>query len=99
MSDGRTNVLFVVSDEERRNDWMEGHVGLPHHERLRRDGTRAADGKGVDVDAAFDEQEHEWYEHGEDRHEMVNLAGDPDRRRELRGLFERLRAQEALHFD
>jgi hypothetical protein len=30
---------------------------------------------------------------------MVNLAGDPERRRELRGLFERLRAQEALHFD
>jgi hypothetical protein len=30
---------------------------------------------------------------------MVNLAGDPGSRRELRGLFERLGAQEALHYD
>ena len=30
---------------------------------------------------------------------MVNLAGDPGSRRGFRGLFERLRAREALHFD
>ncbi len=59
MSDGRPNVLFVVSDE----------------------------------------QEHEWYDHGDDFHEMVNLAGDPGSRRELHRLFERLKAQEALHYD
>jgi len=35
----RPNILFVVSDEERRNDWLDGVVDLPAHERLRRDGT------------------------------------------------------------
>lgn len=59
MSDGRPDVLFVVSDE----------------------------------------QEHEWYDHGEDPHEMVNPAGDPGSHWELRGLFERLRAQEDLYID
>ena len=32
------NILLIVSDEERRNDWLEGVVELPAHERLRRDG-------------------------------------------------------------
>ncbi len=45
------------------------------------------------------EQEHEKYDHGEDPHEMVNPAGDPGSHRKLFGLFERLRAEEALHFD
>ncbi len=32
------NMVLIVSDEERRNDWLEGVVSLPGHERLRRDG-------------------------------------------------------------
>ena len=32
------NILFIVSDEERRNDWMGDRVALPAHERLRADG-------------------------------------------------------------
>ena len=32
------NILLVVSDEERRNDWLDGVVGLPAHQRLRADG-------------------------------------------------------------
>ena len=35
---GLPNILLVVSDEERRNDWLQGAVALPAHERLRRDG-------------------------------------------------------------
>lgn len=34
----RPNILFIVSDEERRNDWLDGKVDLPAHERLRADG-------------------------------------------------------------
>ncbi len=34
----RPNVLLIVSDEERRNDWLDGVVDLPAHERLRADG-------------------------------------------------------------
>ena len=35
---GRPNILLIVSDEERRNDWLDGVVNLPGHERLRADG-------------------------------------------------------------
>ena len=34
----RPNILLIVSDEERRNDWLEGVVDLPAHERLTADG-------------------------------------------------------------
>ncbi len=51
--------------------------------------------KRVDVDAPFEEQEHEWYDRREDPHELVNLARDRGRRAELRENFERLRAYEA----
>ncbi len=34
----RPNILLIVSDEERRNDWLDGAVELPAHERLRSDG-------------------------------------------------------------
>jgi arylsulfatase len=47
------------------------------------------------VDAAFDDQDHEWYDHDGDPLELVNLAHDRARRAELRGFFERLRAYEA----
>ncbi|MHB8329698.1 MAG: hypothetical protein ACYDD6_08770, partial [Acidimicrobiales bacterium] len=47
------------------------------------------------VDADFDDQDHEWYDHDSDSLELVNLANDPARSVELRQLFERLRAYEA----
>ena len=34
----RPNILLIVSDEERRNDWLDGVVDLPAHERLTADG-------------------------------------------------------------
>jgi len=51
--------------------------------------------KLFDVDSDFDDQDHEWYDHGTDPLELVNLANDRSRRSELRGLFERLRVYEA----
>ena len=62
---------------------------------VQRDGTADADGKLFDVDAHFDDQDHEWYETGEDPHELVNLANDRGRRNELRTLFRRLLDYEA----
>jgi arylsulfatase len=55
--------------------------------------------KLFDVDAAFDDQDHEWYDHGEDPLELVNLANDRTRRAELRSLFARLRDYEAEELD
>ncbi len=46
-------------------------------------------------DAAFEDQEHEWYDHAEDPDELANLAMDTGRRNELRSWFEELRAIEA----
>ena len=51
--------------------------------------------KLFDVDSDFDDQDHEWYDHGTDPHELVNLANDRARRTELRDLFERLRQYES----
>ena len=51
--------------------------------------------KTFDVDAAFEDHEHEWYDLVEDPHEMVNLAHDRTRRAELRQQFDRLLAYEA----
>jgi arylsulfatase len=41
-------------------------------------------------DAAFEDQEHEWYDHQEDPHELVNLAMDNGRRAQLRERFAHL---------
>ena len=57
---------------------------------VRRDGTVDDGGKIFDVDADFDEHDHEWYETGPDPHELTNLANDRGRRNELRALFSRL---------
>lgn len=46
--------------------------------------------KLFDVDSDFDDQDHEWYDHSADPFELVNLAHDRARRRELRQQFERL---------
>ena len=51
--------------------------------------------KLFDVDCAFDDQDHEWYDHDTDPHELVNMANDRGRRQELRELFTRLRAYES----
>ncbi|MBV9932886.1 MAG: hypothetical protein JO367_01170 [Actinobacteria bacterium] len=54
--------------------------------------------KLYDVDAGFDDQDHEWYDLQEDPHELVNLAHDRSRRAELRDQFTRLLAYEATDF-
>ncbi|MBV9664082.1 MAG: hypothetical protein JOZ37_08955, partial [Actinobacteria bacterium] len=54
--------------------------------------------KRFDVDADFDDQDHEWYDLHEDPHELVNLAHDRSRRAELRDQFTRLLAYEATDF-
>ena len=46
--------------------------------------------KLFDIDAAFDDHDHEWYDLDADPHELVNLAHDRGRRRELRTHFDRL---------
>jgi len=61
---------------------------------IQRDGTPAPEGKVFDVDADFDDQDHEWYETDEDPHELVNLANDRGRRGRLRELYERLKGYE-----
>jgi arylsulfatase A-like enzyme len=50
--------------------------------------------KLFDVDCAFDDQDHEWYDHDADPHELANLANDRGRRHELLAEFERLREYE-----
>ena len=46
--------------------------------------------KMYDVDAAFEDQEHEWYDLSEDPHELVNLAHDRGRRARAQENYERL---------
>ena len=62
---------------------------------IRRDGIVDIEGKIFDVDARFDEHDHEWYETSGDPHELVNLAHDRGRRNELRALLRRLLDYEA----
>ena len=50
------------------------------------------------MDCAFDDNDHEWYDHDTDPHELVNLANDRGRREELRDIYERMRAYEAGSF-
>jgi arylsulfatase len=54
--------------------------------------------KLYDVDAAFEDQEHEWYDLENDPHEMNNLAHDRGRRGELRANFERMLEYERAEF-
>jgi arylsulfatase A-like enzyme len=54
--------------------------------------------KLYDVDCAFDDNDHEWYDHGDDPDELVNLANDRSRRSELRDMYERMRAYERESF-
>ena len=50
--------------------------------------------KLFDVDCAFDDQDHEWYDHDSDPLELVNMANDRSRRGQLRELFGRMRSYE-----
>ena len=50
------------------------------------------------VDCAFDDNDHEWYDHDTDPHELDNLANDRARRAELRDNYERLLAYEQESF-
>lgn len=52
--------------------------------------------KLFDVDAAFEDHDHELYDLHEDPHELVNLANDRGRRRGLRGFFNQLIELEQL---
>ncbi len=63
-----------------------------------RDGTIAEGAKAFDVDADFADHDHEWYEMGDDPHELVNLAQDRGRRDGLRDNFARLLEYEAADF-
>ena len=56
---------------------------------------RAPGQKLFDVDSDFDDQDHEWYDHDADPHELVNLSHDRARARELRSHYDRLLAYEA----
>ena len=57
---------------------------------IERDGNPAPTPKLFDVDAPFEDHDHEWYDTREDPLELVNLAHDRSRRDELRANFERL---------
>jgi arylsulfatase A-like enzyme len=54
--------------------------------------------KLYDVDARFEDQDHEWYDHDADPDELVNLAVDRSRRADVREQFERLLGYEAMSF-
>jgi len=54
--------------------------------------------KLFDVDAGFDDNDHELYDVQEDPHELVNLAHDPGRRADLRTRFDTLLALESAEF-
>jgi arylsulfatase A-like enzyme len=59
---------------------------------------RPAGEKIFGVDCAFDDNDHEWYDHDGDPEELVNLANDRSRRKELTELFERLGDMERESF-
>lgn len=63
-----------------------------------RAGAASKRGKMFDVDAHFDDHDHEWYSLPDDPHELTNLANDRARRSELRDNFERLKSYEAAEF-
>jgi arylsulfatase len=54
--------------------------------------------KLFDVDCAFDDNDHEWYDHDTDPHELVNLAQDRSRRTGLQAAYERMREYERESF-
>ena len=54
--------------------------------------------KLFDVDCAFDDNDHEWYDHSTDPLELVNLANDRARRSQLHDVYERMRSYERESF-
>ncbi len=65
---------------------------------IRRDGSVGREPMSVPADAPFEDQEHEWYEHREDPHELTNLAADPTRASQVRDLHQRLLTYEHAAF-
>ncbi|MEL7210269.1 MAG: sulfatase-like hydrolase/transferase, partial [Actinomycetota bacterium] len=65
---------------------------------VQRDGTTDEAGKVIDVDAPFDDQDHELYDCADDPGELVNRAHDRGRRQDLRDQFDRLREYEEREF-
>lgn len=59
---------------------------------------KGAGAKRFDVDCAFDDNDHEWYDHDTDPTELVNVANDRSRRAELLDLYERMRTYEDESF-
>jgi arylsulfatase A-like enzyme len=59
---------------------------------------KSAGTKLFDVDCAFDDNDHEWYDHDSDPDELVNVANDWSRRADLRQVYERMRAYEQESF-
>jgi arylsulfatase len=59
---------------------------------------KPAGDKLFDADCSFDDNDHEWYDHDADPHELVNLANERSRRGELRDIYERMRAYEQESF-
>lgn len=59
---------------------------------------RPAGDKLFGADCAFDDNDHEWYDHDGDPVELENLANDRSRRNELRQVYERQLAYEADSF-
>jgi arylsulfatase A-like enzyme len=51
--------------------------------------------KLFDLDCDFDDQDHEWYDHDSDPHELINMANDRSRRQQLRDQFQRLLSYES----
>ena len=96
MARARPNVLDVAHREISQAD--NGDVTTTHHGDVRHRGV-AGDGntarEASDVDSAFDDQEHEWYDLAEDPHELRNLASDRSRRAETHELHQRLLEIEA----
>ena len=54
--------------------------------------------KLFDTDSAYDDNDHEWYDHDSDHLELVNLANDCTRRTDYREIYERMRGYEAASF-
>ena len=61
-------------------------------------GARSRTPKLFDVDADFDDQDHELYDLDDDPYELVNLAMDRGHRTEVRDRFAQLLDAEAAHF-
>jgi hypothetical protein len=70
------------------------HRPLPDRSRC----PRQRDHAGARRAAHLDADDHGWYDHDADPHELFNRANDPARATELRDHYERLQAHETESF-